>query len=226
MAGEFAPTASPTVAAEAVLLGASKANGDDGISKGGAIGLSTDGFSRNPGALGPNFRGVSHGGDVDGGADVRAGSDILATPTKPVTAGPADGLPGQPMSFGDGACVGAGTALVATPTRPVTAGHEGGPPEQPMSVGGGACVGDGAALVAAPNKPVAVLHAGGLTEQPMNAATLALFARAAVLGRDARAAREAEQDQAALHGRLWAELEAAEVTVEAVSVPPETLGGV
>ena len=33
MAGEFAPAASPTVAAEAVLLGASKANGDGGISK-------------------------------------------------------------------------------------------------------------------------------------------------------------------------------------------------
>ena len=94
-----------------------------------------------------------------------------------------------------------------------------------MSVGGGACVGDGAALVAAPNKPVAVLHAGGLTEQPMNAAALAPFARAAVLGRDVRAAREAEQDQTALHGGLWTELEAAEATVEAAPVPPRNAGG-
>ena len=96
----------------------------------------------------------------------------------------------------------AGTALVADPTKPVTAGHEGGLPKQPMSVGGGACVGDGAALVAAPTKPVTVGPAGGLTEQQMNAAALALFARAGTLGRDVRAAWEAEQDQAALLGRL------------------------
>ena len=86
-------------------------------------------------------------------------------------------------------------------------------------------MGAGTALVAAPTKPVTAGHKGGLTEQPMNAAALAPFARAAMLGRDVRATREAEQDQAALHGRLWVELEAAEATVEAVPVPLQRRGG-
>ena len=158
------------------------ANAGSGISKGGAIGLSTDGFSKTPGALGPNVRG--------GGVDVGIGSEILIAPTKPVTTGPADGLTGQPVSVGDGAGVGAGSIPVPAPIKPASAEHE-----------------------------------GALTDQPMNAAALALFARVTELESDIRAAREAKQDQAALHGRLWVELEAAEATVEAVSVPPATPRG-
>ena len=79
-------------------------------------------------------------------------------------------------------------------------------------------------LVPAPIKPASAEYEGALTDQPMKAATLALFARAAELARDIRAAREAVQDQA-LHGRLWAELEAVEATVEAVPAPPATPRG-
>ena len=163
-------------------MGASKANGGGGSRKGGAIGLSTDGFSRTPGAPGPFVRG--------GGVDVDAETDILIAPTKPVTAGPADGRSGQPMSKGDGTGVGAGSLTVPAPIKPASAVHEGAP-----------------------------------ADQPMNAATLALFAHVTKLESDIRAAREAEQDQAALHGRLWAELVAAEAKVEAVPVPIATPQG-
>ena len=87
-----------------------------------------------------------------------------------------------------------------------------------MSKEGGTGVGAGSLTVPAPIKPASAVHEGALTDQPMNAATLALFARVTKLESDIRAARVTEQDQAALHGRLWAELVAAEVKVEAVPI--------
>ena len=55
-------------------------------------------------------------------------------------------------------------------------------------------MGAGTALVAAPAKLVTARPAGGLPERRMNTAALALIARAGTLGREVRAAREAEQD--------------------------------
>ena len=86
-------------------------------------------------------------------------------------------------------------------------------------------MGAGSLTVPAPIKPASAVHEGAPADQPMNAATLALFAHVTTLESDIRAAREAEQDQAALHGRLWAELVAAEAKVEAVPVPIATPTG-
>ena len=94
-----------------------------------------------------------------------------------------------------------------------------------MSKGDGTGVGAGSLTVPAPIKPAYAVHEGAPADQPMNAATLALFAHVTKLESDIRAAREAEQDQAALHGRLWAELVAAEAKVEAVPVPIATPQG-
>ena len=94
-----------------------------------------------------------------------------------------------------------------------------------MSGWDGAGVGAGSIPVPAPIKPASAVHEGALTDQPMNAAALALFARVTKLESDIRAVRVADQDQAALHGRFWAELEAAEATVEAVPVPIATPKG-
>ena len=130
-----------------------------------------------------------------------------------------------PNVRGGGVDIGTGSDIVIAPTKPVTIGPADGLTGQPMRVRDGAGVGAGSIPVPAPIKSTPAEHEGALTDQPMNAASLALFARVTKLESDIRAARGAEQDQAALHGSLWAELKAVEAAVGAVPVPLATPRG-
>ena len=75
------------------------------------------------------------------------------------------------------------------------------------------------------DKPVTGTRAGDVPEQPMSAATLRLFAHATDLEGRMRAVLAAAEAQAAVHGTLQADLEAARARVAAVPVPPKTPGG-